>query len=154
MFIVTLLPWNEAMLISCQLFIQVEYTKRIGYHHRYREWCMYSSDELFQRSWEGHFGVYQIKQQNNNQVSRETVRHDSTYIISFLTRHSESINDDKNDVSCFTRAVFVLLMTSQSIADDVTMSRQLWRDHRYIHGWSCKKYNFFTNDFHSAFTWQ
>ena len=28
-----------------------------------------------------------------------------------------------------TRLVVVLLMTSQSIADDVTMTRQLWRDY-------------------------
>ena len=68
--------------------------------------------------------------QNNTGVSAETVRHDSTYIILFLTRHNESVNDDKNDdhyVSppCLIRSVFVLLMTSQSIADDVTITRQL-----------------------------
>ena len=34
------------------------------------------------------------KHQNNTRVSAETVRHESTYIISFLTRHNESINDD------------------------------------------------------------
>ena len=74
------------------------------------------------------------KYQNNTRVSAETVRHESTYIILFLTRHSESINDDKNDElytssPCLSRSVFFLLMTSQSIADDVTMTRQLWRDH-------------------------
>ena len=51
----------------------------------------------------------------------------------FLTRHNESKFDDKNDLYtsflCLTRSVFVLLVTSQSIADDITMIRHLWRDH-------------------------
>ena len=90
---------------------------------------MCSSDELFQHSHEGHFGVYN-KYQNNTRVSAETVCHESTYIILFLTRHNESINDDKNDdlytsSLYLTCSFFVLLMTSQSIADDVTMTRQL-----------------------------
>ena len=72
--------------------------------------------------------------QKKTRVSPETVRQNSTYIILFLTRHNESINDYKNDElytssPCLTRLVFVLLMTSQSIADDVTMARQLWCDH-------------------------
>ena len=55
------------------------------------------------------------KHQNNTQVSAETVRHESTYIILFHARHYESINDDKNDVlftssPCLTRSVFILLM--------------------------------------------
>ena len=71
--------------------------------------------------------------QNNTRVSTETVRDESTYIILFLTRHNVSINDDKNnDVYTsspfLTRSVFVPLMTSQSIADDVTIPRQLWYD--------------------------
>ena len=74
------------------------------------------------------------KCQNNTQGSAETVRHDRTLIISFLTPHNESINDDKNDdlyiaVPCLTHAVFVLLMMSQSTADGVTITRQLWRYH-------------------------
>ena len=96
-----------------------------------RGWCIYSSDELFQRSREGCFGD---KNQNNTQVSAETVRHESTYIVLFLTGHKEPINDDNNDglynsSPCLTRSVFVLLMTSQSIADDVTMTTQLCRGH-------------------------
>ena len=72
--------------------------------------------------------------QNNTAVGAETVRHQSTHIILFLSPNDDSINDDKNDdlytsSPCLTRSVFVLLMTSQSIADDVTMTRQLWRDH-------------------------
>ena len=44
------------------------------------------------------------------------------------------MNDDKNDdiytsSPCLTHSVFVLLMTSQSIDDDVTITKQLWRDH-------------------------
>ena len=74
------------------------------------------------------------KHKNNTRVSAETVRYLSTYIILFLTRHNESIIDDKYDdlyasSPCLTRSVYVSLMTSQSIADDVTMTRQLWRDH-------------------------
>ena len=83
------------------------------------------------------------KHQDNTRVGAETVRHESAYIILFLTRHNESINDNKNDdlftsSPCLARLVSVLLMTSQSIADDVTMTRQLWRDHsldiNFIHG--------------------
>ena len=76
------------------------------------------------------------------------------YIILFLTRHNESINDDKNyDLHilfpCLTHSVDALLMMSQLIADDVTMTRQLWCDissdinfiHRDIHGQLCKKHS-------------
>ena len=66
---------------------------------------MYSSDELFQRSREGYFGVYfpsceatrEINTKNYTRVSIKTIRHESTYIILFLTRHTELINDDIND---------------------------------------------------------
>ena len=75
-----------------------------------------------------------IKHKNNIRVSTETVRHESTCIILYLIRHNEYVNDDKNDglhtsSPCLNRSVFFLLMTSQSIADDVTITRQLWRDH-------------------------
>ena len=58
-------------------------------------------------------------------VSAWTVRHESTCIISFRTRHAESINDDKNDdihtlIPSFTLSLHVLLMTSQSIGNDAT----------------------------------
>ena len=95
---------------------------------------MYSSGELFQRSREGYFFIEGNKHKNNTRVSAETVRDESTYIIIFLTRHNVSINDDKNDnlytsSPCLTRSVFVPLMMSQSIADDVTITRLLWGDH-------------------------
>ena len=103
---------------------------------------MYSSDELFQRSQEGWFlclfpnsrSNEGNKQKNNTRVVAETVLVESTYIILFLTRNNVSIDDDQNDdlyisSPCLTRSVFVLLMTSQSIADDATITRQFWRDH-------------------------
>ena len=74
------------------------------------------------------------KHKNNTRVSALTVPHKSTYIILFLTRQNESINDAKYEdlhtsSPCLTRSLYVLLMTSQSIGDDVTMTRQLWREH-------------------------
>ena len=74
------------------------------------------------------------KYPNNSRVSAEKVRHENTYIILFIKRLAESTNDDKNDdlytsSSCLTFLVFFLPVTSQSIADDVTMTKQLWRAH-------------------------
>ena len=74
------------------------------------------------------------KHQNNTRMSAETVRHESTCIILFLTQHNGDKNDDKNDdlhtsTPRFTRWIYIMLMTSQSIVDDVTITRQLWRDH-------------------------
>ena len=56
------------------------------------------------------------KHKNNPWVSAETARHESTYIILFVTWHNESINDNKNDdlyisSPCVTCSVFVLLVT-------------------------------------------
>ena len=64
-----------------------------------------------------------------NSSSREYI-----YIILCVTRHNESINDDKNDDlhssnTCLTCLVNILLTTSQSITNDFTMTRQLWFDH-------------------------
>ena len=99
---------------------QLPQSQNLGW---YREQCFYSSDGLFQRSREAYF---------NTRVSTETIRHESTYIVLFLTWYG-SLNDDKNDdlytsSPCLTRPVFVLLMTSQLLANNVTMARQLWRD--------------------------
>ena len=52
----------------------------------------------------------------------------------FLPRYKKSINDDKNDdlhtsKLCLTNSVYILEMSSKSIAGDITMSRQMWRDH-------------------------
>ena len=129
-----------------------------------RELCIYSSDELFQCSQEGYFGVLfpelQSNEWNNHQyntrVSAETVQHKSKYIILFLIRHNDDKNDYKNEnfhtlTLCLTHWVYVLLTTSQSIVHDVTITRQLWRDHvdsdisldiYFIHGGSCKNAKF------------
>ena len=62
---------------------------------------MHSSDELFQRSRELFRGLLTElrsnevnKHQDNTQVSAETVRHESIYIILFLTRHNNNKNED------------------------------------------------------------
>ena len=97
--------------------------------------------------------------QNNTQVSTETVRHKSTYIILFLTRHNESITDDKHDelytlTPCLTGSVSFcwwrhnrLLMTSQwpDNYDAITwivISNSLDIDfiHGDIHDRTCKKF--------------
>ena len=121
-------------------------------------WCLFPS----LRSNEGN------KHQHNARASTETIRHESTHIILFLTRHNESVIDDTNDdlyisFSSLTCSVFILLMTSQSIADGVTMTWQLWRDHMIsnsldidfihgdIHGRSYKKHTFISlSDLHHS----
>ena len=80
------------------------------------------------------------KHKNITRVGAETVRHESTYIILFLMRRNESINDDKKydlytSSTRFTRLVFVLLVTSQS-------SLNIDFIHGDIHGRSCKKYTY------------
>ena len=114
-------------------FISVTDTYRIMYVLAWRTvyaltrglfWCLFP--EL--RSNEGN------KHQNNARVSAYTVRHKSTYIILFLTRHNESKNYAKNkglqtSSPCLIRLLYTLLMMSQSIGDDVTMTRPLWREH-------------------------
>ena len=87
-------------------------------------WC------LFPKLWSNEGN----KHQNNTLVNTKTVGHENTYIILFLTRYNESINDDKTTIlthqpQCLTCSVYVLLKTSQSIADYITMTWQLWRDH-------------------------
>ena len=111
-------------------------------------WCLFP--EL--RSNEGN------KYQNNIRVSAETVRHESTYIILFLTRHNESINDYKT--TSFTHRPRVSTLGFRSV-DDVTIDLLMtlqWPDncdaitwimisnsldidfiHGDIHGRSCKK---------------
>ena len=73
------------------------------------------------------------KHKKNTRGSTETFHHETTYIKSFLTWHNKSINEDKNDDLCTSSQcltwVFVLLMTSRSIADEVTIMRRLWCDH-------------------------
>ena len=99
------------------------------------------------------------KQQNNTPVSVGTVRHESTYIILFLTRHNESMNDDNTTIFTHRTRVSVarsfclsrhnrLLMTSQwpNNCDAITWivisnSLDIPFIHGDIHGRSCKKKN-------------
>ena len=90
----------------------------------------------------GFFGVYfpscTATRETNTKITLEwgqfVTRVHKAYIILFFIRHNVSVNKHKNDdfhtsSPCLTRSPHVLLMTSQSIAGDVTMTRQLWRDH-------------------------
>ena len=98
------------------------------------------------------------KHQNNTRVSAQTVLHECTFIILFLTRHNEYINDDKNDdlyvSSRVLPALFSfcwwrqnrLLMTSQwpDNCDAITwivIANSLDIDfiHGDVHDRSCKK---------------
>ena len=92
---------------------------------------MYSSDELFQRSREGNFGVCfpscETTREINTKITLEWAQKQFVMRvhISFLTRHKQSIDDNKNDdpstsSPCLTHSVFVcwwrpnrFLMTSQ-----------------------------------------
>ena len=101
------------------------------------------------------------KYQNNTRVSAETVRHENAYIILFLTRHNESINE--YTTTSFTHRPRVslarfsfcwwrhnrLLMTSQwpdncDAITSIVISNSLDIDfiHGEIHGRSCKKFLF------------
>ena len=59
------------------------------------------------------------KHQNNPLVSAQTVRHDSTYIILFLTRHNEPINGDQKRQ--FSHFDIVSHLSSLRAGDDVTI---------------------------------
>ena len=90
-------------------------------------WCLFA--ELHRN--EGN------KHQNNTRASTWIVHHKNKYIILFLTEYNESINDDQSDdvhtwSLSLTRLVYILLVASQSIADDITITRQLWCKHMKI----------------------
>ena len=103
---------------------------------------MYLSDELFQRSREGYFGVYfpgcEATREINTKITLEWAQkqfntrvHTSFYFFHDKTNPWITIKTmiftHRHRVSLAQFSL--LLMTSQSIADDVTMTRQLWRDH-------------------------
>ena len=74
------------------------------------------------------------KHPNNTRADTLTVRDESTYISLFLARHNGSINDDKTTIfthcfHCFRVSPAQLTMTSQPIAEAITMTNQVWRDH-------------------------
>ena len=112
------ISWNVYIIMYVLTWRTVNAVTRVLF------WCLFP--EL--RSNDGN------KHQNSTRVSALTVRHKSTYIILILTWHNESINDAKNEdlhtsSPCLNHSLYVLLMTSQSIGDDVTMTRQLWCEH-------------------------
>ena len=127
------------------------------------------SGKLFMRSWQGYFGIYFLScKATRYKTPKLTVECINSllweyiqYITLFLTWHNESINDDKNNdfhtlTLCLTCTVYVLLLMSQLIADDITNALRVAtilmrsRDKQYlthyisiiygnIHGRSCKK---------------
>ena len=124
---------------------------------------MYSSDKLFQHSWDGYFGDYfqscETTREINTKITLEWAQKQfvtRAYIILFLTQHNESINDNKNDNpprASLARFTFYwwrrnrLLMTSQwpdncDAIKWIVISNSLDIDfiHGDIHGRSCKKY--------------
>ena len=131
---------------------------------------MYLSDELFLRS-RGLFWCLFLelrsnegnKYQNNTRVGTETVRHESTYIILFLTRHNKSINDDITTIFSHRPRVSLalfsfcwwrhnrLLMTSEWPANCGAItwivlfnSLDIGFIHGNIHDRSCKKPVYFS----------
>ena len=64
-------------------------------------------------------------------IHKNTDRHTARTIVSWpIPKQWVIVNEDKNDdfytsSPCLNRSVFVLLMTSQLISDDVTITRQL-----------------------------
>ena len=95
---------------------------------------------------------------NNTRVSAETVRHESTYIILFLTRHNESINDAKTKIFSRNPRVSLARITFCWWRHNRSAMASQWPDncdantwqvisnsldidfiHGAIHGRSCKK---------------
>ena len=95
------------------------------------------------------------KHQNNTRVSAAhkqfvTRVHTLFYFLHDITNPWITLKQGSSLRSsvCLTRLLYVLLMTPQSMEDDVTMTTQLWRDNvtsdmwlvRYrFYGGSCKK---------------
>ena len=98
------------------------------------------------------------KHQNNTRVCPETVHHESTYIILFLTGHNESINDDKTTMCthrphvslarfsfCWWRHNRLLMMSQWPDNCNAIMWIMIFNSldidliHGDIHGRSCKK---------------
>ena len=83
------------------------------------------------------------KYQNNTRVNTETIRHESTYIILFLTWYNEFINNDNNDhlyiipMSQLLRIHFA--DNCEAITWIVANSLDIDFIHGDIHGQSCKK---------------
>ena len=76
-------------------------------------WCLFPELQSNERN----------KHKNNTRVSAQTVRHKSTYIITFLTRHNESINEAKTGIFTHHPRVSLARITF-CWYDDVTID---WR---------------------------
>ena len=95
---------------------------------KHKEWCTFSSGELFMRSREGYFGVCfpscAVTREMNTKITLNWVQknissQDYVHYL-FLTWHDEFINDDKIDdlhtsSPCLTRSVYDRLMTSHRL---------------------------------------
>ena len=96
------------------------------------------------RSPEGNFWVYvpsYAATREINTYTKKTLEWAPKQFVSnvhtiFYFLHYENVymDDDKNDnlhtsTPCVNSSVYVLVMTSQSIVDNITMTRQLWRNH-------------------------
>ena len=93
---------------------------------------MYSCGELFMRSREGYFGVYfpscAATKKINTTITLEWAHKQIVMRVFYFLYDNGAINDDKNNglhttTPRLTRSVYIQLMTSQSIADSVTMTR-------------------------------
>ena len=100
-----------------------------------------SRDKLFMRSWEGYFGANfpscAATREINTKITLEwahkqfvTRVHKLCYLLHDITNPKITLKTRIFTSSpCLTRSLYTLLMTSQSIDDDVTMTRQLRREH-------------------------
>ena len=120
-------PQSTAIVGNPKLYLDKQTNNQLeamSHPHWPIEECMDS--ELFMHSWAGHFRVYflsceamrEINTKMTLELSAQTVHHESTYIILFLTQHSEPINDNENSdlhisSPCIAHSFYVLLMTSQ-----------------------------------------
>ena len=130
-------------------------------------YIFYSSGELFLRSQEGYFGIYfpsyEAARKINTEITLEWAQkqfvtrvHTLFYFLHGIDIriHKWQKNADPHTWTPFlARPDHIFQMTSQSIADDVPITRQLWREHVKMisslldidfihddfHGRSCKK---------------
>ena len=97
------------MYLSIELleFIQTLQTTPVGSRYSRVNYTENNVCTLVTNCFSAHERVILVfnKHNNNTRVGAETVCHESTYIISFLTRHNESINDDKPTIFTYRPSV-------------------------------------------------
>ena len=92
---------------------------------------MYSSGELFLRSREGYFGVYYNKHDKYTRVHIQFITKvyaPFCYLHAITNPYMTLKEDPHTSTPCLTRSVHMLLMAWKLIGDDITITRQLWRD--------------------------